>query len=35
MKKDDPNELSYIVMDRAENGECVIDNTKDQYLDND
>ena len=28
MKKDDPNELSYIVMDRAENGECVIDNTK-------
>ena len=25
---DDPDELSYMVMDRAENGECVIDNTK-------
>ena len=28
MKKDDPDELSYTIMHRAENGECVIDNTK-------
>ena len=25
---DDPDELSFMVMHRAENGECVIDNTK-------
>ena len=27
-KPDDPTELLYMVMNRAENGQCVIDNTK-------
>ena len=27
-KEDDPTELLYMVMNRAENGQCVIDNTK-------